>query len=140
MRPSVIFSALVAATVVKGSNGAVVLTADPPGTESAENTYITDRAVPVSRATLFYRDDVPVIHWGEASFQPETAANEVYGDSPVGAYAIYDREGHNATGWGKLWVVTHPNVSLDSAMYAAGYLEGMPRRTASCSYSILHSD
>lgn len=97
-------------------HGAVVLTANE------RNGYKDLRSEALSSATLFFVDDLPILHWGEASPEPIVASNSIYDGAPVAAYATYDRAGHNQTGWGKLWITTTANVPMLDAMYAAGTL------------------
>lgn len=111
------FVAACAALYAHAGLGAVVL-------KQGGNLHVDVESEPVSSATLFFVDDVPVLHWGEASYRPQMGANSLYDDAPVAAYAVYDRSAHNATGWGKLWITTTRDVPMLDSMYAAGYLEG----------------
>lgn len=106
-----------AALLAHGALGAVTLSSNGGIPE-----YRDVSVEPISSATLFFVDSVPVLHWGEAGPAPASAANSLYSDAPVAAYATYDRASHNATGWGRLWLTTTADVPMLDAIYAAGYL------------------
>jgi hypothetical protein len=87
-------------------------------TLSQANSHVPHdiRKEPISRATFTYRDKEPVLVWGEATAD----ASAVNSDVPVAAYATYDRQAHNKTGWGQLWISTTNEVPMLEAMFAAG--------------------
>jgi hypothetical protein len=77
------------------------------------------RAEPISKATFAYLDNEPYLLWGEATDDTQKYVNR---DAPVAAYATYNREAHNRTGWGELWITTTTEVPMLEAMFAAGML------------------